>query len=184
SSVSVKEVTAPGQTKTTTPLVEIGVKASGPAKSAKAADALARQVTDRVSAFVTNKVDKLDQQINVAKSQLQAVNQRIQTAQAQQAAVTNEKSLSPELRLLAILNLNSVIAAADARRTDLQQQLYDAQQLLNLAQSVESSRVVEPASAVKSTARSNRTGLLVGGVIGLLLGAVAALVVEPIVARR
>ena len=184
SSVSVKEVTAPGQTKTTTPLVEIGVKASGPAKSAKAADALARQVTDRVSAFVTTKVDLLDQQINVAKAQLQAVTQRIQTAQAQQASVSKEQSLSPELRLTAILSLNSVIATADARRTDLQQQLYDSQQLLNQAKSVEESRVVEPATGMRSTARSNRTALLVGGLVGLLIGAVVALAVEPIAARR
>ena len=184
SSVSVKEVTAPGQTKTTTPLVEVGVKAGGPAKAAKAANSLARQVTERVSLFVTNKIRLLDQQINVADSQLQAVNQRIQTAQAQQAEVSKERSLSPELRLTAVLSLNSVIATADARRTDLQQQLYESQQLLNQARSVEESRIVEPATGVRSTARSNRTALLVGGLIGLLVGAVVALAVEPIAARR
>src|SRR5439155_12382565 len=48
SSVSTKEITAPGQTKTTTPLVEIGVKAGGPKKAEKAANALATEVTDRV----------------------------------------------------------------------------------------------------------------------------------------
>jgi len=62
--------------------------------------------------------------------------------------------------------------------------LYEARQLLILAQSVESSRVVEPAAGVKTTARSSRSALLVGALIGLLIGAVAALVVEPIVARR
>jgi uncharacterized protein involved in exopolysaccharide biosynthesis len=183
-SVSVKEVTAPGQTKTTTPLVEIGVKAAGRAKAAKAANSLANEVTRRVSVFVTNKVNLLDQQITVAQQQLQAVTKRIATAQAQQASVANEKSLSPELRLTAILSLNSVIATADARRSDLQQQLYDSQQLLNQARSVELSRVVEPAVGVRSTARSNRTALLVGGIVGLLIGAIVALAVEPIAARR
>ena len=50
--------------------------------------------------------------------------------------------------------------------------------------SVEQSRVVEEAAAVKTTARSSRTSLLVGALIGLLIGAVAALVWEPIAARR
>jgi uncharacterized protein involved in exopolysaccharide biosynthesis len=184
SSVSVKEITAPGQTRTTTPLVEIGVKASRRHNAEVAADVLSRRVVSKVSVFVVDKVRNLEQQVNVAKTQLAAVNQRIQTAQEQQATVTKDRSLSPEVRLLAILNLNSVIATADTRRTALQEQLYDAQQLLNQAANVEESRVVEPAVAAKSTARSNRTSMIVGGLIGLLVGVVAALVVEPIVVRR
>jgi hypothetical protein len=186
SSVSVKEITTPGQATRggTNPLVEIGVKASRRRRAEIAADALARRVVSRVSVFVTDKVELLEQQVNVAQAQLEAVNQRIQTAQAQQAALTQERGLSPELRVVSILNLNSVIATADARRTALQEQLYDSQQLLILARSVEMSRVVEPAVAAKSTARSNRTSLLVGGLIGLLVGTVIALAVEPIAARR
>jgi uncharacterized protein involved in exopolysaccharide biosynthesis len=184
SSVSVKEITTTGQRQGVNPLVEIGVKASRPRKAELAADALARRVVSRVSVFVTDKVKGLQQQIDVSTAQLEAVNQRIQTAQEQQAALTQERGLSPELRVVSILNLNSVIATADARRTALQEQLYDAQQLLIQAQNVEMSRVVEPAAAAKSTARSNRTALLVGGLIGLLIGGVVALAVEPIVARR
>jgi uncharacterized protein involved in exopolysaccharide biosynthesis len=184
SSVSVKDVTAPGQVRGVNPLVEIGVKASGPRKAELAADILANRVVHRVSVFVTDKVRLLQHQVTVSEAQLKAVEERIAQAQAQQQALTQDKSLSPELRVLSILNLNSVITTADARRTALQEQLYDSQQLLNLAESVESSRIVEPAAAAKSTARSNRSALLVGGLVGLLIGAVAALAVEPIVARR
>ena len=81
-------------------------------------------------------------------------------------------------------NLNAVITTADARRSALQEDLDEARQLLNLAENVESSRVVERAAASKTTARSSRSSLLVGALIGLLLGAIAALVVDPIVARR
>src|SRR5215831_12521026 len=175
SSVSVKQVVAAGQTKTTTPLVEVGVKASGRAKAAKAADALANEVVRKVSVFVTDKVRNLEQQAQTAQAQLNAIDTRIQNAQQQQSAIVNDKSLSLETRLLLSANLNSVITTADARRSDLQQQLNDAQQLLNLAKNVEESRVVEPASGVRSSARSNRTALLVGGIIGLLIGAVVAL---------
>ena len=184
SSVSVKQVVAAGQTKTTTPLVEVGVKASGRAKAAKAADALANEVVRKVSVFVTDKVRNLEQQAQTAQAQLNAIDTRIQNAQQQQSAIVNDKSLSLETRLLLSANLNSVITTADARRSDLQQQLNDAQQLLNLAKNVEESRVVEPATGVRSSARSNRTALLVGGIIGLLIGAVVALAVEPIAARR
>jgi uncharacterized protein involved in exopolysaccharide biosynthesis len=184
SSVSIKEITAPGQTRTTTPLIEIGVKASGPAKSAAAADALANEVVKRVSVYVEEKVKLLEQQISVSQDQLKAVEARIANAQAQQTAVSNDKSLSTDTRLLLSLNLNSVITTADARRTALQEQLYDAQQLLNQARNVEESHVVERATGLKSNARSNRTALLVGGLVGLLIGAIAALAVEPIAARR
>jgi uncharacterized protein involved in exopolysaccharide biosynthesis len=184
SSVSIKEITAPGQTRTTTPLIEIGVKASGPTKSATAADTLAQEVVKRVSTYVEEKVKLLEQQISVSQDQLKAVEARIANAQAQQTAVSNDKSLSTDTRLLLSLNLNSVITTADARRTSLQEQLYDAQQLLNQARNVEESHVVEPATGVKSNARSNRTALLVGGLVGLLIGAIAALAVEPIAARR
>ena len=184
SSVSIKEITAPGQTRTTTPLIEIEVKASGPAKSAAAADALANEVVKRVSVYVEEKVKLLEQQISVSQDQLKAVEARIANAQAQQTAVSNDKSLSTDTRLLLSLNLNSVITTADARRTALQEQLYDAQQLLNQARNVEESHVVERATGLKSNARSNRTALLVGGLVGLLIGAIAALAVEPIAARR
>jgi hypothetical protein len=184
SSISIKEITAPGQTRTTTPLIEIGVKASGPTKSAAAADALANEVVKRASVYVEPKVKLLQQQITVSQAQLKAVESRIANAQAQQSAINNDKSLSLETRLLLSLNLNSVITTADARRTALQEQLSEAQQLLNLANNVELTRVVEPATGVKSNARSNRTALLVGGLVGLLIGAIAALAVEPIAARR
>jgi uncharacterized protein involved in exopolysaccharide biosynthesis len=184
SSVSTKEITAPGQVRGVNPLIEIGVKASGPTKAETALEVLANRVVRRVSVYVADKVELLQQQIAVSEAQLQAVEARIQQAQQQQAALIEDRSLSPELRVLLSANLNSVITTADARRTALQEQLYDAQQLLNLAQSVESSRVVEPASASKTTARSSRTSLLVGALIGLLLGAIAALAAEPIVARR
>ncbi len=126
----------------------------------------------------------LERQVAVSEAQLAAVESRIQASQRQQDALITETSIPLEQRLLLIANLNSVITTADARRTALQDDLFEARQLLNLAESVESSRVVEPAAASKTTARSSRTSLLVGALIGLLLGAVAALVFDPIAARR
>jgi uncharacterized protein involved in exopolysaccharide biosynthesis len=120
----------------------------------------------------------------VSESQLAAVEARIETAQRQQAQLNTDPSIPLSEKLLLNLNLNSVITTADARRTALQDDLSEAQQLLNLAENVEKSRVVEPAAASKTTARSSRTSLVVGALTGLLLGAIAALLFDPIVARR
>src|SRR3990172_2865453 len=167
-----------------TPLMEIAVRGSGPARVEQGADELAEHVVERVSLYVTEKTALLKQQVVTSEAQLAAVNVRIESAQEQQTAVLADQSLPLDQRLLITANLNSVITTADARRAAIQDDLFEARQLLNLAESVESSRVVEPAAASKTTARSSRTSLPVGALIGLLVGAVAALAWEPIAARR
>ncbi len=184
SSISTKELVAVGQVRGINPLIEIAVKGSGKRKVELAADALAERVTERVSVYVTEKVELLQSQVAVSESQLAAVEARIQAAQRQQDQLITDTSIPLDQRLLLSANLNSVITTADARRTSLQDDLFEAGQLLNLAENVESSRVVEPAAASKTTARSSRTSLLVGALIGLLIGAIAALVADPIAARR
>lgn len=184
SSISTRELLAAGQIRGINPLFEIAVKGSGKRKVELAADVLAARVTDRVSVYVTEKVTLLENRVEVAEAQLAAVEARIAEAQEQQDALATNQALAPVERLLLSQNLNAVITTADARRSALQEDLDEARQLLNLAENVESSRVVERAAASKTTARSSRTSLLVGALIGLLVGAIAALVVDPIVARR
>jgi hypothetical protein len=185
SSISTRELLAAGQVRGINPLIEIGVKGdAGPRKIEAAADALAARVVENVSVYVADKVELLEQQVAVSESQLQAVEARIQASQRQQDTLIQDQSIPLDQRLLLSANLNSVITTADARRTSLQDDLFEARQLLNLAESVESSQVVEPAAAVKTTARSSRTSLLVGALLGLLVGAIAALAAEPFAARR
>lgn len=184
SSISTRELLAAGQLRGINPLIEISVKGSARAKVEQAADALAARVVEGVSVYVTKKVELLEREVAVSESQLEAVEARIQAAQRQQDTLIQDQSIPLDQRLLLSANLNSVITTADARRTSLQDNLFEASQLLNLAESVESSRVVEPGAASKTTARSSRTSLLVGALIGLLLGAVAALAAEPFAERR
>jgi uncharacterized protein involved in exopolysaccharide biosynthesis len=184
SSISTRELVAAGQLRGINPLIEITVKGSGKRKVELATAALAARVVERVSLYVTEKATLLENQVDVSSAQLAAVEARIAEAQTQQDALAENQSLAPVERLLLSQNLNAVITTADARRSTLQDDLSDARQLLNLAENVEKSRVVEPAAASKTTARSSRSSLLVGALIGLLLGAVAALVADPIAARR
>lgn len=184
SSISTKELTAVGQARGINPLIEISVKGPGPKKAEDALTALSERVVANVSTYVTQKVEILQRQVEVSESQLAAVEARIQSAQQQQDTLIEDRSIPLDQRLLLSANLNSVITTADARRTSLQDDLFEARQLLNLAESVETSRVVEPARAVKTTARSSRTSLVIGALIGLVVGTVAAIAAEPIVARR
>jgi hypothetical protein len=184
SSISTRELLAAGQLRGINPLMEIAVKGNGKRKVELAANALAERVTERVSVYVTEKVALLEEQVAKSELQLAEVNERIRVAQEQQTAVIADNSIPLDQRLLVTANLNSVITTADARRAAIQDDLFESRQLLNLAESVESSRVVESAAASKTTARSSRSSLLVGALIGLILGAIAALVVDPIAARR
>ena len=184
SAISTRELTAAGQLRGINPLLEISVKGSGKRKVELAAAALAARVTERVSVYVTNKVTLLEDQVKTGEMQLEEVNARIRSAQEQQAAIIADRSIPVDQRLLVTANLNSVITTADARRAAIQDDIAEASQLLNLAESVESSRVVEPAAASKTTARSSRSSLLVGALIGLIIGTIAALVFDPIAGRR
>jgi hypothetical protein len=184
SSISTRELLAAGQLRGINPLMEITVKGSGKRKVELAAAALASRVTERVSVYVTEKVRLLEDEVATAETQLDEANARIRSAQEQQAEIIADRSIPVDQRLLVTANLNSVVTTTDARRAAIQDALAESKQLLNLAESVESSRVVEPAAASKTTARSSRSSLLVGALIGLLLGAVAALVADPIAARR
>lgn len=185
SSISTSELLAPGQARGVNPLIEIAVKGNAdPRKIEEAADALAARVIEGVSVFVAQKIELLESQVAVSESQLKAIEGRIEAAQRQQTQLLQDDSIPLTQKLLLNLNLNSTITTADARRAALQGSLVEANQLLNLAVSVESSRVVEPAAAAKTTARSSRSSLLVGALIGLLVGVVAALAAEPFLARR
>jgi len=184
SSISTKELTAVGQARGINPLMEISVKASAKARAEEAADFLAKRVVEDVSVYVREKVSLLERQVEVSERQLAAVEARITQAQEQQDELLQNSGLAPVERLLLSQNLNAVITTADARRSALQDDLFEANQLLNLAQSVESSRVVATARAVKTTARSSRTSIIIGALIGLVIGVIAALVAEPILARR
>jgi hypothetical protein len=143
------------------PLVRISVRASTRRRASRAANSLARQVVARLSPLSTTKIGYLKGRIATDQKQIDA----IQRLSAEAGDVT--------LKAVLGINLNNV----------LQDQL-NAQQLLAQAQQVERPAVLARAAAVKTTARSRRNAAVVGAFIGLVLGLIAALAWEPLVARR
>jgi hypothetical protein len=177
-------VVSAGQGKNVTPLVEITVDASAGHKAQKAADSLANTVIGIVSTYVDQKIALLNKQIASSRAELSDIDKRISSAVAQQQAVINDKTISSTDKLIAISTSNNTISFSEQRRGTVQQELYQNQQLLSLAENVEVSKIVQPGVAAKTTATSRRNAAAIGGLIGLLLGALAAAIADPFLQRR
>lgn len=160
-----------------TPLVEIGVRGPSPRRTAHAADLLADISAQTVSGYVDTKIATLKEQLAQSQVELTTIDARL--AAADKAAQIG----TPADRLLVLTSS----ALTEQRRSSVVQDIVQDQQLLSLARNVEASHLVTHASAVKDTARSARNAMVAGGLVGLLLGLLAALLWEPVagwVARR
>lgn len=158
------------------PLISLAVQGAKPAKVEQAAKALAQIVIDRTTApYVGTKVKALQISLTSIQGELNAVAPRITLLEQE----VDDTHLAAIDRLLIATQLDN----AEQRRGQLLDQQTSKQQLLALADNVESATVVQPPSAVKTTARSRRTSMLVAGLIGLILGGLAAIAWEPLTRR-
>jgi uncharacterized protein involved in exopolysaccharide biosynthesis len=154
-------------------LIQLTVQGPKPTRVEKAADALAHIVIeDTTQEYVGTKIAAL-------QNELQSLDRQIgsQTRTVQQLNdATGDKGLAPLDRLALVTQLNGSVQLLG----QLQEQRSTALQQLALAQNVESATIVREAAAVKTTARSARTSMLVGALIGLILGGLAAILWEPL----
>jgi uncharacterized protein involved in exopolysaccharide biosynthesis len=159
------------------PLVSIAVTGSLRAKAARAANLLAATVvnSDALAGYSKTKIKTLTALVDSEESALSLLDQNIK---AQQAALSSASGLSTTDRLILLNQLNGLLQ----QRLTTVDQLTTNQQQLALAEDVEAPKVNTRAVATKTTARSRRNTVLVAGLIGLILGGIAALVYEP--ARR
>jgi gas vesicle protein len=165
-----------------TPLYEITVTGSRRAPTQRAANSLSQTVVEDVSPYVEDKISAIEERITSDQRELTSIDRRQVIAQRELNALIGDRSLSTAERLIGITNLNSTIAFGEQRRGVVQADLLEAKQALSLAQNVERPSIVERAVAQKTTARSVGRSVLVGGLIGLILGVLAAILWEP--ARR
>ena len=182
--VTTSTITTAGQPRNLSPLVTIEVHAPTRAKAEKAANSLAQSVMGQVSPYVVQKIAQLKTQIEGDESQIEDIAARIANANEQQRLALRDASLSLAEKLLVSTNSNATINNAEQRRGTVLQDLNLAKQLLSLAENVEQSRVVQPALARKASATSRRNAAAVGGLIGLLVGALAAVLADPWLQRR
>jgi uncharacterized membrane-anchored protein YhcB (DUF1043 family) len=159
------------------PLVAIAVTGHARRPVARAANDLARAVvfSDALAGYSKTKIDNLQQQVNQEKAALASLSKNLA---AQQRALSNGSGLSTAEQLIALGQLNGLLQ----QQSTITGLLTTNQQQLALAKDVEAPQITTLAAATKTTARSRRNTVIVAGLIGLLLGIVAAVLYEP--ARR
>ncbi|MDX6506808.1 MAG: hypothetical protein QOG06_1452 [Gaiellaceae bacterium] len=155
-----------------TPLISLTVTGTRPATVAAAANALAKIVVDQTTAsYVGVKIRTFQTTFDQVNRQIASVNKRLSiTIRAERAA----KNLDPLQQLLIVSQEDN----AETRLGNLIAQQEALQQQLAFAKEVESAKVIEPARAVKASAHSRSSSLLVGALIGLILGAAAAILAD------
>jgi gas vesicle protein len=163
----------------TTPLIEVAVTGQNARVTARAANLLAAEVVDDVNPYVADKISALQEGISADERELAESERRLDAAQAELTRLQNDRSLSATDRLIGVTTLNATIGSLVERRGLVTQNLLEGRQALSLAENVEAPSVVNQAASRKTTARSVDRSLLVGGLIGLILGLLAAILWEP-----
>jgi capsular polysaccharide biosynthesis protein len=143
-----------------TPLVSITVQTKKRRKASCAANELAKLVVEKTSAFANQKIGNFRRQISLDEQQIAVITRALQGG-----------GLSSTEQLLLQLRLGP-----------FQQDQLSTSQLLLQATQVEKPSVLTAATAQKVTARSRRNTVVVSALIGLILGAIAALLWDGIAA--
>jgi capsular polysaccharide biosynthesis protein len=156
-------ITRSGQT----PLVEITVRGTDRDNVTEAANLLADAVVAEVSNYANAKIASLESVLVEQEAELADLKQR----QADiDSAIGADAATDVERALIAIgsqsVNQRRGVLIEDRAKTQLD---------LTVAREVESGRVVNVASATKVDARSNRSSIVVGAIIGGIAGIALAL---------
>jgi uncharacterized protein involved in exopolysaccharide biosynthesis len=172
-----------GRVEQSTLFLEIKVRGLARRKAIAAAEALAKVVVDESSSFVRIKLDTATAARARAKNQLAVANKQIDDLQRRSTEVSNDRSLASTDKLILLANLENKLQFYETRQATLESSLLTSDDNIALLKQVELARVTEPAKAARVSAPSNRTAAVIGGLIGLLLGIVAALLWDPLAAR-
>jgi uncharacterized protein involved in exopolysaccharide biosynthesis len=159
-----------------TPLYEITLTGPVPRKVQIATTSLADQIINQVSPYVDTKISGYETLLSSLNAQLELNRLRITTLRR---TLANSRNLSQLDQLVIITQLDNAVQQSGT----LTENKTNTEQQLSLAKDIEKPKIIAPAVPTKTTARSARNSMLVGGAIGLILGIIAALLWAP-VARR
>jgi len=160
SGVSTKPISGSLSKNGQNPLVSLTVLSSKKKVATCAADQLAKAVISRISGYAVEKISSFRSQLSQEQKGITALN-----------AALADPNVSTTDKLLLQVQLNT--AESDLSSTT---------QLLHQATAIEEPSVLTPASAARVTARSRRNSVVVGGLIGLILGGLAALLWDRVAA--
>jgi uncharacterized protein involved in exopolysaccharide biosynthesis len=151
-----------------TPLVEVSVRGPwGREQVAQAALLIAQAVADRSSGYVNDKIAALEERLAAQEQELESLDGRI--AQLEEGGGG--------------LEVVGLLAVLEQRRGDLRAERADTQEALAVAENVEAAQVLTEPRGTKVSARSARSSIIVGALIGLLAGVALALLWDPLTSR-
>jgi uncharacterized protein involved in exopolysaccharide biosynthesis len=159
--------TAPNQ------LYAVTVKGDKRGEVSAATAAIAERIVDKVGGYARLKRKTFQEQLASDNRQLEVMDRAVAEAQAQLERATGVDRVT----------MATLLLTAEQRRGAIQQDRSQTQQLLALNEQVELAQVIDRGAATKTTARSTRNSIAVAGLIGLIIGILAALFWEPIAAR-
>jgi hypothetical protein len=163
--------TATGAGVRAAPLISLTVQGKVARKIAAAANALAAIVVAKTTApYVGTKIKTYEEVLATTDTQLASLSDRLN----QLNHALNVSHLTPLNELVLVSQIDNSVQ----RQGNLLDEKATTQQQLAFSRNVESAKVITEAVAVKSTARSRRTSALIAALIGLILGAIAAVVVD------
>jgi len=177
--VSVGTVGSAGAGATRTqPIISLTVTGTHGRNVAAAANVLADIVVKQTTAsYVQEKIRTFNKTLNNVTKQLNGITKQLVVINRALAAA---KNLDPFQQLVIVGQENN----AETRQGNLIAQQETLQQQLVFAQQVEAARVVVEAAAVKASAHSKSSSLAIGAIIGLIIGAIVAIVAEPRFRRK
>jgi hypothetical protein len=152
-------------------LVDITVQLPKKKRAEDAANAIARIVQRTTTSRYVR------QSIRIYDSRIDSFNKRMKTLQ-QRIEYLNDALREPERTLVERMLLSIQLDQAQATQGQTIDSLATAEQQLILAQDVQQTQLIQEATGEKTTARSRRTSILVGALLGLILGAIVAIVAD------
>ena len=171
-----------GKVGTPAPVMAITVTGHAPKKIEKAADTLASVVIARTSAYALGKLKTLNAEVAYNENRLTQLRSQLAQAIVEKADAVNQK-VDAATKLLLIEDYNSIINASQDRVINLERANFSLEQQVRLTQDFEIGSQLTKAAATVQVARSRANSIIVGAIIGLLLGIVAALLWEPVMRR-
>jgi uncharacterized protein involved in exopolysaccharide biosynthesis len=156
----------------TTPIISLTVTGTHPKNIAIAANKLATIVVEHTTAsYVTTKLKTFQKTLQNVDTQLNGITQQLNVINR---AFTAAKNLDPFQQLVIVGQQNN----AETRQGNLIAQQETLLQQIAFAEKVEAAVIVEKAAAVKASAHSRSSSLVIGALIGLILGAIVAVAGE------
>lgn len=158
-------------------LVGITVRGDERAPVEEAANLLGQVVVDRAASYA-------DAKIALYEQRLEAQQERVTRLEGQVDEVAEVIQGGGDLSSAERISLTTLLTVFQEQLARVQDDVLTVEQLLTQARDIERGRVVTEAAAAQVDARSTRTSIVVGAFIGLLLGALAALLWGPLARLR